>query len=226
MTHDNLTFAQLRPAERLWASKLDAITDAELVGLVLGTGIIGKNCTVVGQELLAHIGGLRELLRATPEELAAVRGIGYMRAARILAAVEIVRRGHLLRTRTAPLAGPQAIFDHFVCRLGSLQQEVVYAVALDSRSRITGDYEVARGTLLSVNFHPREFFRPLLRVGAAAAVVVHNHPSGDPAPSAEDIVVTARLRDAGAVLSLPVLDHVIIAGDSYCSVADELGADF
>jgi DNA repair protein RadC len=119
---------------------------------------------------------------------------------------------------------PADVFRHMHARLRDLTQETFWVLGLDVRNGVVDEIEVARGSLTGVEVHPREVFRPLIRQAAAAAVVVHNHPSGDPEPSPADVGLTRRLRAAGRLLGIPVLDHVVIGGDAYASVM-ESGAD-
>ena len=105
-------------------------------------------------------------------------------------------------------------------------QELFVALGVDVRNRLVIDVEVARGVLTGVEVHPREVFRPLIRAAAAGVILVHNHPSGDPAPSLEDLDLTRRLRDVGQLIGIPVIDHIIVGDNGYCSVAEWLGTDF
>ena len=118
------------------------------------------------------------------------------------------------------------IRDRVRARLAGVPQELFLALAVDARNGLIDEVEVARGHLTSVEVHPREVFRPLIRAAAAAAVVVHNHPSGDPTPSSEDLVLTRRLRAVGELVGIPILDHVIVAGDQFRSIAEWMGTEF
>jgi DNA repair protein RadC len=164
------------------------------------------------------------LARATPAELAVAHGVGAARAARLAAGFELGRRALAVRDR-AHLADAGAVFRFLRPRVVGLAQEVFLAIGLDARNRIVGEVEVARGLLTGVEVHPREVFRPLIRMAAAGAVVAHNHPSGDPTPSHEDLALTRRLRAVGELVGIPIVDHVVIAGDRYRSIAEWLGTD-
>lgn len=201
--------------EQLIEDGAERLADAELIAVVLGT-----RGTEVARAALAHCGGLRELARASPLELAAVTGVGPARATRLAAAFALGRRAVEARCRAPAVAGPEDVFARAWPRVAGLRQEVFVALGLDARNRVVADVEVARGHLTGVEVHPREVFRPLIRAAAATAVVVHNHPSGDPAPSADDIALTERLRAAGDLIGIPLVDHVVVGDGAYVSLAE------
>lgn len=180
----------------------------------------------VARGLLRETGGLVDLARANPRELARVHGIGSARAARLVAAFQLGKRA---MADDPPvrivLRNASDVYRHLRPRLRGMTQEVFIVVALDVRNGVLDEIEVARGSLTGVEVHPREVFRPLIRQAAAAAVVAHNHPSGDARPSPDDIALTRRLRLAGDILGIPILDHVVVAGDDYTSIAELLGPD-
>jgi DNA repair protein RadC len=208
-----------RPRERFCADA-GATSDAELVALVLGTGVRGKSAVAVGEDVLAHCGGIAAASRATPHELARIPGVGPARAVRLAAAFALGRRA-LCRERMpgAPLIEAVDVYEYAWPRLAGLGHEIFLMLALDARHALIADFEVARGSLTGVEIHPREVFRPLIKVGAAAAVAVHNHPSGDPTPSTADLELTERLHAAGVLLAIPIIDHVVVADGGWISVA-------
>ncbi len=213
-----------RPRERCFSAGPDEVSDAELVGLVLGTGTRGRSATALAHELLAGTGSVAALGRARPQELARHVGIGPARAARLAAAFALGRRALTRdRARGAALVTAHDVYDHVWPLLAGLEQEVFMMVAIDARSVVIADLEIARGTLTGVEVHPREVFRPLIRIGATAAIAVHNHPSGDPTPSPEDVALTERLHNIGTLLGIPIIDHVIVAASGCTSVAAWLG---
>jgi DNA repair protein RadC len=176
--------------------------------------------------LLRETGGLVDLARANPRELARIHGIGTARAARLVAAFQLGKRALADQPDSKIIVKEAAdVFRHLRPRLQGLAQEVFLVLALDARNVIMDEIEVARGSLTGVDVHPREVFRPLVRQAAAAAVVAHNHPSGDSQPSEEDIGLTHRLRVAGEILGIPILDHVIVAGEDFSSVAEVMGLE-
>jgi len=200
----------------------EALSDAELLALLLRTGDRGRDALAVATRLLALSGGLAGLARASAGELAVVPGVGPAKSASLRASVELGRR--LAARRLAPgtpIRGPGDVFRHFHPRLRHASTERFFVVLLDGRHRVVRHELVSQGTLTASLVHPREVFRPALRASAAAVVLVHNHPSGDPTPSREDREITERLARAGELLGIPVLDHVVVAERGYRSVCED-----
>ncbi len=211
-----------RPRERLLRLGAGALTVVELLAIVIGTGTSRSDARAVAEQLLQVAGGsLRGLARRPTAGLAATPGVGRAKAGRIVAALELARR--FLAEDCEPREPVHAPGDVYRwCRpaLGDLVVEEFRLLTLDAQNRITRDVLVTRGTLTSSLVHPREVFRPAIAEAAAGVIVVHNHPSGDPTPSAEDRVVTRQLVEAGRLLDLPVYDHVIVGADRYFSFAE------
>jgi DNA repair protein RadC len=209
------------PRERLRERGTESLDDAELLALLLRTGARGRPAEELARELLGGA-GLHGLARAIPAELERQPGVGPAKAATLLAALEIGRRLAERRLDTGDaIRGPQDVFRHFHARLRDAPHEQFHLLLLDGRHRLLRETMASRGTLTASLVHPREVFRPALREGAAALVVVHNHPSGDPAPSAEDREVTRRLVQAGALLGVPLLDHVVVAERGWVSLREQ-----
>lgn len=210
-----------RPRERLWSMGAAALTTAELLAIVLGTGGGGQDVLSVAATLLeVSEGSLRRLARRPSAELLRSPGIGPTKAGRLLAAIELgARYAREERPRVMRIREPEDVVRLFGDRLRDLQVEEFHLLALDSQSQVLRDVLVTRGLLNSSLVHPREVFRPAIAEAAAGIIVVHNHPSGDPTPSAEDRAATKQLVSAGQLLDLPVYDHVIIAGDRFVSFA-------
>ncbi len=216
---DAATLSPDRPRERLWALGASALTCAELVAILLGTGEVGVDARLLAQELLERGGGtLRGLAARPPAELTRSRGVGPAKAARLLAAFELAAR-LMQEHRPVPprVRDPSDVVSLLGPRLRDLAVEEFHVLALDSQSRVRRDVLVTRGLLNSALVHPREVFRAAIAEAAAGIIVVHNHPSGDPTPSPEDQAVTRQLVEAGRLLDLPVYDHVIVAGDRFLS---------
>ncbi len=214
-----------RPRERLWARGVQTIGDEELLSLLVGTGVRDRSALGIAADLVREAGGVAALSRASPRGLALVRGVGAAHAARVAAAFELGRRAIETAQRREMLARPEDVFRICAPRVAGLQQEVFISIGVDIRNGLLDVVEVARGTVHGVEVHPREVFRPLIRMAAAGAVVVHNHPSGDPTPSREDIELTRRLRAAGDVVGIPVIDHVVISDSGFRSIAEWLGTE-
>ncbi|HET7427181.1 MAG TPA: DNA repair protein RadC [Gemmatimonadales bacterium] len=210
-----------RPRERLWSLGPAALTTVELLAILLGTGGEGSGVLdLAGQLLEVGEGSLRRLAQRPVAELLRTRGIGPTKAARLLAAFEVGAR--LAREERPPVVRirePDDVARLFQGRLRDLQVEEFHLLALDSQSQVLREVLVTRGLLNSSLVHPREVFRAAIAEAAAGIIVVHNHPSGDPTPSAEDRSVTQQLAAAGRLLDLPLYDHVIIAGDRFVSFA-------
>lgn len=211
-----------RPRERLAALQPAALATRELLAILVGVGTRGRSSIDVAAELFEiHDGSLRRLAGADAAEIRAVRGIGEARAARIVAAMELGRRlaGEAGRA-SRRVRGPQDVFGRLGPKLRDSRQEEFWALYLDTQNRIRLERRLTVGLLNSSLVHPREVFRPAITHGAASIIVAHNHPSGDPEPSAEDIAVTAQLMEAGCLLGIPVRDHVILGESGYVSLAE------
>jgi len=211
-----------RPRERLDIHGPEALSDSELLALLLRTGGRGANALTIANRLLASVGGLQGLANSGAPELAAISGVGPAKGATIRACLELARR--LAARRLEPgtvIRPPEDIHRHFHASLRDLRHERFLAVLLDGRQRVMRSELISQGTLTASLVHPREVFRPALREAAAALVLVHNHPSGDPTPSREDREITGRLVRAGEILGVRVLDHVIVAERGYCSLREE-----
>ena len=211
-----------RPRERLASLQPAALATRELLAILLGVGSRGRSSIEVATDLLeACEGSLRRLAQADTAEITAVRGIGEARAARIVAAMELGRRlaGESGR-KSRRVRGPRDVFLRLGPKLRDSRQEEFWAIYLDTQNRIRLERRLTVGLLNSSLVHPREVFAPAIARAAASIIVVHNHPSGDPEPSAEDFAVTAQLMEAGCLLGIPVRDHVIVGDASYVSMAE------
>jgi DNA repair protein RadC len=213
-----------RPREKLLAQGPDKLSDAELLAILLRTGDAASRTSALDQarQLLIRFGGLRGLGEATAAEVCAVKGVGIAKAAQVQAVFAIAAR---LAARPlqkgSPYSCAASVFDHFHSRLGPLRKETFLVLMLDSKNRLLRETEISVGSLTASIVHPREVFAPVLRESAAAVIFIHNHPSGDPRPSREDVEITARLRRAGELLGIRVLDHVIVGSEGYTSFADQ-----
>lgn len=186
----------------------------QLVAEVLGT--TGKRAS----ELLANLGGFEALAFASESDLVAA-SLPLPRARLIRSAFELARHSIGARPQIGKrLAGASEVWMHMRARLSGLPVEEFWSIALDVRHRVVLDSMLARGSLTGVEIHPRDVFRALIKAGAAGAIFVHNHPSGDPAPSRADIELTSRLREVGEMCGIAVLDHVVVAAGGYVSLAE------
>ncbi len=206
------------PRERLVMQGASALSDAELLALLLRTGGKNRDVMEVAHAILQAIGGLGGLLRATNHELCALDGVGPAKSATLQAALEIGKRVSARRMRPGtPIRGAQNVFDHYYAQLRTLSHERFLVLLLDGRHRVLKEVIVSQGTLTASLVHPREVFHAALRETAAAIILIHNHPSGDPSPSAEDREITLRLVRAGEILGIKVLDHLVIGEQGFVS---------
>jgi len=212
-----------RPREKLLDQGAAACSTGELLAIVLRSGSEGENVVEQARAVLDAAGDrLRGLAGLSKTELCAVKGIGPAKAAQLLALVELAKRFGEEEFRTGePLRGSIDVYRHFCERLADQRCEVFYAVLLDSKHRKIRDVCVSMGSLTGSIVHPREVFLPAIRDSAAAVLFVHNHPSGDPTPSAEDLLITRRLREVGELIGVKVLDHVVIGRGRYVSFVDD-----
>jgi len=209
--------AEERPRERLVEFGEQALSAQELLQLILGRGIAGESVAVTAQKLLAQFGNFQKLSEASIEELSSIKGIGLAKAAQIKATFEIGRR---VSTQTLPykskeLTDPKKVYQLIKSRLKDYHKEHFYIIALDSRNHSI--MEVSIGSLNASIVHPREVFAEAIKNNAASVIFAHNHPSGDPEPSEGDLMVTKRLVDAGKILEIEVVDHIIVTKDSFLS---------
>jgi len=211
------------PRERLRDYGAEALSDAELLALVLGTGHrTAGDAYALSRTLIARFGTLQRTVTAASAELWGHPGVGAARAAALRAIGELARRLASTRLeRGTQIRSPHDVHAHFGPFLAQEKKERFYVILLDSKNRVMSNSRISEGSLGASLVHPREAFRPAIREAAAAVIFLHNHPSGDPSPSTEDRQVTGRLRDAGDLLGIPVLDHVIVAADGYYSFADD-----
>jgi DNA repair protein RadC len=213
-----------RPRERLRAVGCRNLALRELLALIVGSGSAGASALDVADRLGALTeGSLARLASLDAALLERVPGVGSATAARLLAALELGRRAATEHSDVGEyLRGPADVFARMGPRLRDAPQEEFHALLLNSRHRVLREVFVTRGLLDSALIHPREVFRPAVSEGAAGVILVHNHPSGDPTPSAEDRAVTRQLGSAGRAVGIPVLDHVVVGRGAYTSLADEL----
>jgi DNA repair protein RadC len=218
MTHDN---GQHGPRERLAMYGAPSLSDVELIAVLLGTGSRHQPVALVAAELLSCVGGLRALSKLGVDAIAAHPGIGPGKACRLQAALELgTRLAEEPLSRERSIRCSRDVDAALGPRLRGADREHFVAVALDAKHRPLRILDVAVGGLTACAVTPADAFRPLLREAAAGVIFAHNHPSGEPSPSDEDVAITRRLRRAGRLLGVPVLDHVIVARDGYFSFLD------
>jgi len=210
-----------RPRERLASLGPQVLSNAELIAILLRVGVPGENAVQVGQRLLQTFGGLPGLHRAPFEELVAQHGIGDAKAAQIKAAIELGRRLRDLKPEErATINSPDEAAELVKYEMSALEQEHLRVILLDTRNHVLEIVEVYKGSVNSSQVRVGEVFKPAVRRGASALIIVHNHPSGDPTPSPDDLAVTRAFVQAGKLLEVDVLDHLIIGQGRYVSLKE------
>ncbi|MBS0152346.1 MAG: DNA repair protein RadC [Nitrospira sp.] len=211
-----------RPRERLLAKGPDALSDANLLAILLRTGRRDASAVRVALELLERMGGLGGLAACGTDELCAIPGIGPAKAAQLKAALALGRRSLAAPLSTGTRISSSAdLYKHFHPLLREVKHELFKVVLLDAKNVVIREVTVSEGSLTLSIVHPREVFALAVRESAAAVLLLHNHPSGDPTPSGEDRQLTSRLVEAGRLLGIRVVDHIILGDGRYVSFADE-----
>jgi len=212
------------PGEKLKRYGCDRLSDNELLAIIIGDNQkeVGHKKTVdLSNALISHFGNLKRLGQASIAELASIPGIDYVIASRIKAAMELGRRPLVLQsTDRIEFSGPKTIYDFYHPRFSCLNREVFIAVLLDRKLKWISDIKIAEGSLFSCNINPRDTFSTIIRDNPASVVFLHNHPTGDPEPSAEDRELTSALCDVGEFLQIKVEDHIVIGHGCYYSFAE------
>lgn len=207
-----------RPRERLGKYGAEALSAQELLALVLGRGIPKKSVMNIAQELLSKFGNIKAISEATIEELSQIRGIGFAKAAQIKACFELGKRQDLEpELIDCDIKNPQNVVRAIRASIKDKAKEHFKLIILNPRNKIIAISTISIGTLNASLVHPREVFKEAIIHNAASIVLCHNHPSGDTEPSEEDLNITKRLIEAGKILGIEVLDHIIIAKDDFCS---------
>jgi DNA repair protein RadC len=211
-----------RPRERLLQDGPQHLTEAELLGILLGKGTRKKTAIDLARELLDRYESLQKLFSRSPSELITVKGIGPAKAAILSAAFELVRRIQSRKDADRPLFKRSSdVAGHYLPLMRDLRKEVFKVLLLNRANRFIKEVFVSEGTLDASVVHPRDVFREALLEPAAGIILIHNHPSGNPSPSDEDLRITKQLVEAGRLLGIKVYDHIILAGEGYRSLADE-----
>lgn len=211
-----------RPRERLLQYGPQHLTEAELLGILLGKGTKDKTAIDVARQLLNQYESLHKLFSRSPSEMMKVKGIGSAKAASLSAAFELVRRVQSQgNSDKATFKRSSDVAKHYLPLFRDLKKEVFKVLLLNRANRLIREVFVSEGTLDASIVHPRDVFKEAILEPAAGVILIHNHPSGNPAPSEEDLRITKQLVEAGRLLGIKVYDHIILAGDHYQSLADE-----
>jgi DNA repair protein RadC len=216
--------ADEQPREKLRQKGVAGLTDAELLALILRTGdhSSGQSAIDLGRNLILKFENLRKLAAVSLAEICAVKGVGIAKATSIQAALAMAGRINTDRLDNLErFTSPSQIFNHFHYRFRDRRREYFLALLLDGKNRVIREEQISEGSLNQSIVHPREVFSPAVRESAAAVILVHNHPSGDPTPSREDREITRRLKEAGDIMGIRVLDHIIIGDGGYLSFVEQ-----
>ena len=203
-----------RPRERFLKRGAEALSNAELLAIILRTGSLQENVIEMSNRLLSQY-NLDKLFDCSLKELQEIKGIGPSKAMQILAIAELSKRASQIKNPIKKITNAKDVFDLFHERLKDDKQENFIVLMLSAKNNIIGDQLVFKGTLDSALIHPREVFKAAIRSSASKIILVHNHPSGDPAPSEDDLKITQILIDAGKMLNIPILDHVIVGKEKW-----------
>ncbi len=210
------------PRERMMNQGLEALSNAELIAILLRTGSSGESVMNLANRVLGQVGGIREFLDTSLEELVKVRGIGMAKAVQLLAGIELGRRV----AKTTPqerwaIRSPEDVSKLMMEEMRHLTQEHFVCLFLNTKNQVIAQHTIFIGSLNSSIVHPREVFKEAIRRSSASIICLHNHPSGDPTPSKEDIEVTKRLISAGQIIGIDLLDHVVIGDGRFCSLREK-----
>lgn len=214
-----------RPRERLSLLGSDALSNSELLAIVMGSGTSGKSVLEMAQELLAEFGDLKAIAGASTKELCQIKGLGIAKAMQLQAAFSLAKRLSLPLEKVR-ITGPYSAYQLVRPDLVDHKEERLLVVLQDAKGCVTHKEIISIGTLTEVLAHPRDVFYPAIRHKAAALLIAHNHPSGDPTPSRADLSLTRSLLQAARTLQIPLSDHLIIGDQSFTSLRETLGADW
>ena len=210
-----------RPRERLRESGARSLSESELLAILLRTGLKGQNVVDLARRLLKDFGGLAGMARANYAELCNIKGISDAKACQLLAALEVGRRFRALTPEDhAKINSPQDVFNLLEGEMSILDQESLQVLLLNTKNAVVGKEEIYKGTVNSATVRVAEVLRPAIRNNCPNFIMVHNHPSGDPTPSPEDVLVTRRIRASAETMDIELLDHIIIAGRTWASLKE------
>ena len=217
-----------RPCERLILNGVESLSNDELLAIILKTGVRGKSAKELSQLLLSKIGGIKKLNDINFEYLNKFKGIGKSKACNLLAAIELSKRinSEVDTLKNIKLNNSELVYKFYREKIGNKKQEYFYCVYLDNQKRIIEDKLLFIGTINYSLVHPREIFKEAYLLGASAIICIHNHPGGNPLPSKQDLDITNSLIDAGKILGIKVVDHIIICKEKYYSFLENNDISF
>lgn len=223
---ENLTLKELpqneRPRERLLRYGSESLSNSELIAIILGTGNKGENILSLSSRIIKERGGLNGLLTSTREDFLKLKGIGNAKASQLMAIVELSKRFRSYRSgEEYKVCSPKDAAQYVMEEMRGLSQEILKVIMLDTKNKVINEKNVSMGSINSSIVHPREVFKEAILKNSASIIIFHNHPSGDPTPSSEDINVTHRIKESGKILGIDVLDHIIIGDGRFISLKEK-----
>lgn len=212
-----------RPVEKLIAFGPDILTNSELLAIILRCGIKGENVLTLSKRVLAELDGLDGIKEVSYAQITKIKGIKKVKGAQILALAELFNRINTLRTNIEKIRikSPKDIADMLINEMSSLNQEILKLIVLNTKNKVIKVRDVFKGSLNSSIVHPREIYCEAIKSGGASIIICHNHPSGDPSPSKEDINITLRIKECGKIIGIELLDHIIIGDKKYISLKEK-----
>lgn len=212
-----------RPKEKLLRYGAESLSNPELLAIVLRTGTKGENVLNLSQKIIAELNGLNGILNASVKEMTKIKGVKEAKASQILAIAELFRRFNTYKSfnEFKRITSPREVANMFYGEMGASNQEVLKLIILNTKNEVIKIKDVFKGSLNSSLVHPREIFNEAIRSSAASIIICHNHPSGDPTPSSEDIKVTTRINQSGEIIGIKLIDHIIIGRNNYVSLKEK-----
>ena len=224
---DNLKIKDIpnleRPREKLLSFGAETLNNSELLSVILGSGIRGDNVLSLSQRVLSEIGGLDNILSTSFKEITSIKGIKNVKGAQILAIAELFNRFNTLKSNKERMKinSPKDISDLLIAEMSKLNQEVLKLIVLNTKNHIIKIKDVFKGSLNSSIVHPREIYCEAIKSSGASIIICHNHPSGDPTPSKEDINITLRIKECGKIIGIELIDHIIVGYKGYISLKEK-----
>lgn len=212
---------EYKPREKLLKYGSNFLTDEELLAIILRTGNKEENVLELSKRILNEIGGIHGLLNCSVEEFMTIKGIKSAKATQILSVCEIYKRLSKPKDKRLKVRKPSDIISLIMTDIFFMEQEIFMVITLNSKNNVLSKKEIFKGSLNSSLVHPREVFKEALKNSAASIIICHNHPSGDPCPSKEDINVTKRIKECGNIMGIELLDHIIIGDNNYISLKEK-----
>ena len=212
-----------RPIEKLANFGADTLSDQELLAIILRCGAKGENVLTLSNRILSETDGLNGLLNISYEDIVKIRGIKSVKGAQIIALAELFRRFNSLKSNVnrVKIKSPKDLGDMLSSEWIGVNQEILRLIVLNTKNNIIKSRDIFKGTLDSSIVHPREIYSEAIKCGGASIIICHNHPSGDPTPSSEDIKITLRIKECGSIIGIQLLDHIIIGNNKYISLKEE-----